>query len=574
MAVRHRAIVAETTGGSVACFPPPHQFFFPRDLTDNLKTVWYGRDHRGLDARFGFGIRQAETRRRQLRPLVQRPARAPSSGSGSSTCSRRGTGRGGAQRDARYTHGDRFPDLPGYVTFTSHWHMAIAVAAMKEKASGKGRTTPDFVRMFKDMGVNIVHLAEFHGDGHPSDPGPLRLPEMKAMFDECRRLSDDELLFLPGEEANVYLGLPGPGPAARPLAVPLPQAGLLDDEARRRASRSSRTTRRLRHGLPRRRPRRHAPAARAASTAWPGRPTRGSRRRTGRPTSSATRTSSAPTTGSAPPGRRCPPTCPHDRLGRRALDLLDDMANWGQQKYVPGEVDVFKIDHTHELYGHMNINYLRLDRSRASTRAGSRCSTPCARAVLRHDRRGPDPRVHGRRPGERGRLASSSPERCARVDAAAALDLPDAVRRGGLGRREKVYRERIDLAETGAVRGRRCSTSALNLTGRSWVRLEAWDVAGNGAFTQPVWLWEADERKASREEDRPDPRIGLTTAGSRSETPRAVSGLAGWVQCCEPGRTSEIERGSGMHDRRLTETGRPATGRRVGRVRGSRAGGW
>jgi hypothetical protein len=51
----------------------------------------------------------------------------------------------------------------------------------------------------------------------------------------------------------------------------------------------------------------------------------------------------------------------HDKLGLPALDVLDDMANWGQQKYVPGEVDVFKLDHTHELYGHMNANYLRLD---------------------------------------------------------------------------------------------------------------------------------------------------------------------------------------------------------------------
>ena len=29
---------------------------------------------------------------------------------------------------------------------------------------------------------------------------------------------------------------------------------------------------------------------------------------------------------------------------------------------------------------------------------------------------------------------------------------------------------------------------APDLTGRTWVRLEAWDIAGNGAFTQPVWL--------------------------------------------------------------------------------------
>jgi hypothetical protein len=51
----------------------------------------------------------------------------------------------------------------------------------------------------------------------------------------------------------------------------------------------------------------------------------------------------------------------HDRLGRRVLDLLDDMANWGQRKYVLGEVDVFKLDHTHGLYGHMNVNYVRLN---------------------------------------------------------------------------------------------------------------------------------------------------------------------------------------------------------------------
>ena len=75
--------------------------------------------------------------------------------------------------------------------------------------------------MFKDMGVSMVHLAEFHGDGHPQDPGPLRLPELQAMFDECRRLSDRELLLIPGEEANVYLGSARARPAPRPLGLPL-----------------------------------------------------------------------------------------------------------------------------------------------------------------------------------------------------------------------------------------------------------------------------------------------------------------------------------------------------------------
>jgi len=28
----------------------------------------------------------------------------------------------------------------------------------------------------------------------------------------------------------------------------------------------------------------------------------------------------------------------------------------------------------------------------------------------------------------------------------------------------------------------------LELKGRTWVRFEIWDIAANGAFTQPVWL--------------------------------------------------------------------------------------
>ena len=71
----------------------------------------------------------------------------------------------------------------------------------------------------------------------------------------------------------------------------------------------------------------------------------------------------------------------HDRLGRRVLDLIDDMANWGQRKYVLGEVDVFKLDHTHELYGHMNVNYVQLDRVPAFRRGlAAACSTACAAA--------------------------------------------------------------------------------------------------------------------------------------------------------------------------------------------------
>ncbi len=209
-AVRHRAIVAETDGGAVACFPPPHQYFFPRDLTENQQTVWYGSNHRGLDPRHGFGIRQTERGGGSYVPWFNAPP-GSTQRLGVFLLLTRGKTEDALRETLRFTHGDRFVTLDGYRTFTSHFHMAIAMAALEEQARGTQRSTPDFVRMFKDLGVNIVHLAEFHGDGHPQDPGQVRLAELQAMFDECQRLSDEQLLFLPGEEANVYLGLPAPG---------------------------------------------------------------------------------------------------------------------------------------------------------------------------------------------------------------------------------------------------------------------------------------------------------------------------------------------------------------------------
>ncbi|OQP39969.1 hypothetical protein A4H97_17280 [Niastella yeongjuensis] len=51
----------------------------------------------------------------------------------------------------------------------------------------------------------------------------------------------------------------------------------------------------------------------------------------------------------------------------------------------------------------------------------------------------------------------------------------------------KVYRERISLQYTHPF-GEQTFNVPLDLAGRKWVRLEAWDVAANGAFTQTVWV--------------------------------------------------------------------------------------
>jgi hypothetical protein len=177
LAVRFRSLIAECAHGSIACFPPPHQFQFPRDWTDNLNFTWRGRDHRGFPHPFGFGIRQVPDGGRPFEPWFNAPP-GTSQRLGVFYLLSRGRAEDALRETLRYTHGDHFPPLPGHITFTSHWHMAVAISAMNQKVQG----IPEFVGMFKDMGVNAVHLADFHGDGHQKDPGPLRLPEQEKLF--------------------------------------------------------------------------------------------------------------------------------------------------------------------------------------------------------------------------------------------------------------------------------------------------------------------------------------------------------------------------------------------------------
>jgi hypothetical protein len=486
LAVRHRTLIAESAAGSIACFPPTHQYFFPRDLTDNLKTVWYGRGHRGLDERFGFGIRQAEKGGGSFVPWFNAP---PSTEQrlGVFYLLSTGNAKKALEQTLRYTHGDRFPKLPGYHTMTSHWHMAIADAALKARKAGTTPGTPDFVGMFKALGVNIVHLAEFHGDGHPKDNGNIRLEEMQAMFQECDRLSDNELLFLPGEEANSYLGKARPGKEAGHWMYLFPKPVYWT------------MTRASSQGLVE-----NIPPYGSVYHVGPGDDMQDLLEREG----GLVWTAHARIKGSSwtPDGYRnerifrsdnwlgaawkaMPADLSDEKLGRRVLDVMDDMANWGEAKYVLGEVDVFKLDHTHELYGHMNVNYVRLEPDRLPRFSEG------WRAVLDSLRLGqffvttgevliPEFQVNGKRSGSGVVL---KPGEKATVVALLSWTFPLRFVELISGDGTKVYRERIDTSQRGPFDSGKLDLRP-DLTGRTWVRLEAWDIAGNGAFTQPVWL--------------------------------------------------------------------------------------
>jgi hypothetical protein len=186
-----------------------------------------------------------------------------------------------------------------------------------------------------------------------------------------------------------------------------------------------------------------------------------------------------------------------EKLGERVLNLLDDMANWGHKKYVLGEVDVFKIDHTHELYGHMNINYVQLDRvpkydegwqSVLDVLSQGKFFVTTGEVLI------PRFTVGGKGSGDLLKPVAAvntplppgegqSPQLVADLTWTFPLAFAEVI--SGDGR--QAYRQRIDLTDTGPF-GSRTLKLTPDLRGRHWVRLEVWDIAANGAFTQPVWI--------------------------------------------------------------------------------------
>jgi hypothetical protein len=164
------------------------------------------------------------------------------------------------------------------------------------------------------------------------------------------------------------------------------------------------------------------------------------------------------------------------RLGERALRLLDDMSNWGLRKQIMGEVDVFQIDSTHELYAHMNVNYVKLPAVPGFDQYGT---------LLDALRRGdffvstgevllPEFAITA---GEGGRITVR-----AHIRHTFPLEMAEIV----WGNGEKTGRKTIPLTETHPFGDFTLSTEAEG-GDWEWARLAVWDVAADGAFVNPVW---------------------------------------------------------------------------------------
>ena len=325
------------------------------------------------------------------------------------------------------------------------------------------------------MGVDMVHMAEFHFGRTPRLDTLERLSELKVMHEEFARLSDDNFLLIPGEEPNVHFGshwlslFPKPvywvlnQNQGQPFEQTIPGYGsvyhvgnaadvlnLLEKE----------------NGL-----------------AWTAHPrVKGS---TGFPDGyrDSDFFESDRFLGGA--WKAMPADYSRDMLGWRVLDLQDDMANWGSKKYILGEVDIFKIYEDYELFGAMNINYLRLDeipkyeegwQPVLDALSGGEFFVSTGEVLI------PEFSIDG---GQSGETIPASDNMSLEIELQ--WTYPLAYMEVVSGDGSQVNRLRFDLSDTSEFDSTNMQIN-VDLSQASWARVEVWDIARNGAFTQPVWL--------------------------------------------------------------------------------------
>jgi hypothetical protein len=164
----NRMVVAQNgSRGSIAVFPPPHTFFWAREIAINLGYNFYRKD---TDGTFSFGVRQADHEDESenqanfalysARPgTVQRMTvfLYPSAEAAEPTF----------ERALQFTHADRYKPLPGYQVMNHHYHMDLG--RRLGEAGSLDADIPD-LNALKALGINIVSQIDSVGLGVENPP--------------------------------------------------------------------------------------------------------------------------------------------------------------------------------------------------------------------------------------------------------------------------------------------------------------------------------------------------------------------------------------------------------------------
>lgn len=457
VAARYRTIAARSQAGSIAVFPSPHKYFMPRDFTTNMGFLW----HTAWRGQIYMGVRQLPDDNSRFYPWMNAP---PGTDQRMHVFFLLSDGEPQAllEEVLRYTNRDKYRKLPGYITVAPHWHYAYTVQAMAKEPSW----VPPFKPVLKDMGVDAAIIADFHGDGHPQDQTDLRLKELKAYFDHCRAQSDSSFLLVPSEEANVHYGghwavaFPKPvywfmaDPGIQSSVSQHPQYGKVYTIGSAKALLDM--------------------VRKENGFAYQTHPrTKGSRTQ---PDSIRFTEHFLDDTYVGAGWKQMPADMSSPRLGERSLKLLDDMSNWGLHKQLLAEVDVFQIDHTHELYAHMNVNYVRANALPNYDNYGQILDTMRRKDffVSTGEVLMPEHKI----------TETAKDQLSATADIHYTLPLQFAELVWGDGK--ETHREIVALESTHEFGQYKLNMKAATPNWR-WARLAVWDITGNGAFANPIY---------------------------------------------------------------------------------------
>ena len=482
---RNRLAILESNGGSLAVFPPSHKFFFSREIETNLGYVYYRKDS---ENHFSLGVRQPD-----------REVGAKPWGISDAVWNRRvGEARGHLNNFALYnappntmqrmpvyfylsptdsrsthqavmafTHDDVYKPIPGYKVLVSHFHFHL-----NEQLSDVGTIDeePTWLPVFRDLGINLAILADFHGDGHPNDTGKIRLDEQKVYFQGCERFSDRDFLLIPGEEPDRNFGghymflFPRPlfythakdAQGKQPAVENLPgygkvyHAGSAADEL--------------------------AMLKEEGGLVWQTHPrTKGS---TNYPDATHNQDFFLSDRFLGASFQSLPVDLSQKRLcEERCFGLLDDMNNWAGPKYMIAEGDTYMKYPDDETYPQLMVNYIKLDRV-PKFKDGW---TPVIDALRAGDFFVTSGEVLLRNSSVEGSGAKRT------YSAEAEWTFPPEFAELVWSDGTKVDRQLIDLKDA-APFGSRKFRLPFDATGKKWVRFAIWDSAGNGALTQPTHL--------------------------------------------------------------------------------------
>jgi hypothetical protein len=496
---RNRMAILDVGPGSLAVFPSPHKFFFAREDEVNLGYVYYRKDN---DSSFSLGVMwpdQGEGYHPWGATDVEWKRRTETSRGHADNYALYNAPAGTEQRMAvyyylnvgddrstresvlAYTHNDVFKPVPGYKVMTGHFHTDFNEQLRDRKTLDY---QPPWVAVFRGLGVNILYLADFHDDSHPSDPGPLRFAEQKVYFEGSQRVSDKDFLVIPAEEPDAYIGghwylmTPKPVYYTHTVGPHEPKAGPSTGNSRPEGQPFEEDLPEYGHVY-------HLGSAedilnfvnKENAILWTTHP--------------ETKNSEG-----YPKAYKDKPFFLSDRfIGAsweslpvdlsekeecevRCFGVEDDMSNWAPKaKFMITEGDTYTKWPDDETYPQLAINYLKLDKVPLYNESWG----PVLEAIRRGDLYGTNGEVLFHNWGVQGSGADSV--YTASIEYTFPLEFADLVWSDG----SRIEHKFIDLKDTMPF-GTKEFKIPFDATGKKWIRLSVWDSTGSGAWDNPIDL--------------------------------------------------------------------------------------